>query len=108
MLTSLSQTLSWLPVDCAAHAVVDIVAAESEPVAEVPVFHVVSTSKEVTYRSLLDMLRRHGLRFDVVKAALWLDRLKNAEKEGAKHPSLKMLDVWQRNVRALSYKRSHV
>lgn len=97
-----TQTLSWLPMDKAAHAVVDIAGAAILPdggTEAIPVFHVVSSDRTRNFEQMLDCLQRASSRpFEIVSVSEWLKRLQEASEQGSDHPCLKMLDLWVKNV----------
>lgn len=84
----------------AAQAIVDIV-TKTDPEdqdSSATVFHVTSTSHTTSYKDVTTMARSAGLRFDLVEPVVWLEKLRNARKNGREHSCLKMLDTWERNV----------
>lgn len=79
---------SWLPVDCAARAITEIVRARH---AGAHVYHVVNPDTSASWDDLLAALRAAGLRFDAVPVEEWLARLRTGEQDPDRNPVVKLL-----------------
>jgi hypothetical protein len=80
--------LSWLPVDIAARAVVEIV-TRAEP-AKAVVYHVLNPNP-CNWQVVLSALTKAGVQFDVVSRTAWLDRLAKSDPDGTRNPTIKLL-----------------
>lgn len=91
-LPDLDETLSWLPVDVAAMAVVEI-ALQDEIVEErCPVYHLVNNATVTKWRDLLSWLKGvDGLEFEIVSPGIWMERLEGLES----HPAKALLGLWR-------------
>ena len=94
------EKLSWLPVDVAAEAVLEIAFSGSDKsparkALHVPVYHILNPSKEPTWFDLLRWLQKLSPCFDVVSPADWVSRLENLKGEETKHPATKLLGLWR-------------
>ncbi|CZR69636.1 related to nonribosomal peptide synthetase MxcG [Phialocephala subalpina] len=91
--------LSWLPLDVAAQAVVDILLSDTfrENLGEsCPVFHVVNNLTETSWMDLLSWIQEIGPRkFDIVNPDVWLEKLEKVED----HPAKNLLWLWKRGSR---------
>ena len=83
------QPLSWLPVNIAARAIVEIV-SHAEPV-KAAVYHVLNPNTSGNWTVILAGLKKAGMRFDVVSRVEWLDRLANSDPDGVRNPTIKLL-----------------
>lgn len=99
-LNAFFQTLNWLPLDKAAEAVCDIACGTEATGAasRMPVFNLVSTYHQASFKNVLKAVRGAGIDFKTVPATEWLAKLEEARKNDSQHPSLKMLDLWQKAV----------
>lgn len=83
------QTLSWLPVDLAGRAIVEIVTSSNKP--KSAVYHIVNPNVTGTWKDIIDGLRKAGKTFDLVDRFEWLRRLSLSEPDVAKNPTYKLL-----------------
>ena len=96
--------LGWLTVDSAAEAVVE---AAGRWIAagglgegrvggeEVPVLHVLNPDCTAKWADLLGWVRKLSPQpVAIVSAREWVERMEGLEREGAKHPSQKLLRLW--------------
>jgi len=95
------ETVTWLPVDVAADAIVQIVqhAATGNGDHSDPdlVYHLLNPVMFSFRDDLLPMLKAHPAmpQFDIVEPDEWLDRLEKSESDVEKNPSMKLLDFWR-------------
>lgn len=90
-LPRLNERLSWLPVDLAASAIVEIVTNERRS-AHQAVFHVVNPNDSATFADVvLPGLRQAGLSFEVVDRQQWLKALSDSAEDSARNPGRKLL-----------------
>lgn len=95
------ETVTWLPVDVAADAIVQIVqhAATGNGNHSDPdlVYHLLNPVMFSFRDDLLPMLKAHPAmpQFDIVEPDEWLDRLEKSESDVEKNPSMKLLDFWR-------------
>lgn len=100
-LPALEETVSWLPVDSCARAVVEIALAEQsvgrgEEDAEL-VYHLVNPATFDWRKEFLSVLQQRSKlpAFDVVSPLEWLKRLEASEQDPEKNPSIKLVDFWR-------------
>ncbi|KAK4611750.1 Adenylate-forming reductase Nps10 [Fulvia fulva] len=100
------ESVAWLPVDLAARTFLDLLDAKSQATRRnsqspaVNVYHVLSSdTSSTTWQMLLSWLQG-DMNFDIVSAGEWLGRLERlqvSQNDGERrHPSLKLLDFWQK------------
>lgn len=105
-----NESLSWLPVDLAAQAVLEIAASPvlinttqhrsfystDEDQEDVPVFHIINPDIETKWSDLLLWLQAISPEMmkyiAIVKPKEWLDRLERVETA---HPAKKLLGLWR-------------
>lgn len=86
--------LTWLPLDIAAQAIVEICFGETtNPNHEetCPVFHIINNSTETSWEDLLSWIK--GVRstpFEVVEPSVWAERVANLKS----HPAKNLLWLW--------------
>lgn len=103
MLTSSTQTCSWLPVDTLASSILDIVLVSDEPRLN-PVLNLENPLKFHWTRDLLPVLRRTGLEFEIVSPEIWLTQLReysetsSAEEALRENPAVKLLGYFEELV----------
>jgi thioester reductase-like protein len=92
-LPELDENLSWLPLDTAATAIMEIATKAAKYEDQARVYHLVNTSSEATWSDLLTWSSEAILKpFDVVSPILWLDKLENFPKA---HPAKGLLGFWR-------------
>ncbi|KAH7390432.1 hypothetical protein BKA64DRAFT_679228, partial [Cadophora sp. MPI-SDFR-AT-0126] len=92
-LPRLEENLSWLPVDFAASAVVDIsllgTSARSDNTC--PVYHIVNNDQSTSWMDLLGWIKKLTPNdFSVVEPKEWLDKLEKVD-----HPARSLLGLWR-------------
>jgi thioester reductase-like protein len=90
-LPTLGDTLSWLPIDVVAQAMVEICRSARPH----DVYHVVNPKSFNWTRDLLPMLASAGLKFEQVSAQEWLARLATSNPDPALNPTIKLLDFFK-------------
>ncbi|KAI1384968.1 acetyl-CoA synthetase-like protein [Hypoxylon trugodes] len=97
------ETLSWLPVDKAAKAVLEIVLPgnnnRESTRSNMPVYHVLNPHKSPTWNQLLDWVSEtlKDPEFQVVEPAEWLQCLEQAlDGSQSRHPCQALLGLWRR------------
>ncbi|PSR99252.1 hypothetical protein BD289DRAFT_361380 [Coniella lustricola] len=97
------EALSWLPVDVAAQAVLDLSFQTRETpsgrgarYAKMPVYHVCNTHIEPTWTDMVGWLAKEAsiAKIQIVSPQDWLRRLE-AALEHRNHPARSLLHVWQ-------------
>lgn len=94
--------MSWLPLDVAAAAVLDIALNESlepAPTSEVPVYHVIHPTA-ISWTTLLEYLDSAGLVFERVASEVWLDELARTT-ERLDPGTRNLIQLWERKVCSL-------
>ncbi|PBP15752.1 putative NRPS-like enzyme [Diplocarpon rosae] len=90
-LPMLDAKLSWLPVDVAARAVVDI-SLTGRTVDRLSVYHLVNNSRDTSWSDLLAWIpEADGAQLKLVSPDAWLDKLEHADGDPAKS----LLDLWR-------------
>ena len=100
-LPDLDEPLSWLPVDLAAKAVLQI--AARKPLvhadgAHIPVYHILNNDQSARWSDLLRWMRNVAALFETVPAKQWIQQLESLEGDAAKHPARKLLGLWKSAV----------
>jgi thioester reductase-like protein len=90
-LPALDDTLTWLPIDVVAKAIVEICHSSKRQ----EVYHVVNPRSFNWTMDLLPMLESAGLRFERVTAQDWLARLAASNPDPAVNPTIKLLDFFK-------------
>lgn len=99
-LPELDEPLSWLPVDFAAEAVVQIAfrKPQLEEKLDIPVYHLLNNDRTSTWSDLLSWMRNFAAPFETVPPKQWVDHLENLRGEDAKYPARKLLGLWKSAV----------
>jgi hypothetical protein len=87
------QNVSWLPVDIAARAVLDLASSTPAP-ASTRFFHVCSPPS-TAWSDVLPLLKTAGLHFGILKTDEWLRRVEGTGNDASSNPSIKLLPFWQ-------------
>lgn len=91
-LPALEEKLSWLPVDVAARAVVDISVQDGAVEVGCAVYHVVNNSRETSWRDLLGWVQSESAEsIEIVEPRVWLERLEKLKA----HPAKSLLGLWK-------------
>jgi thioester reductase-like protein len=103
-LPDLQEEVTWLPVDVAASAIVDIVVSDAMAIAMdedvVPIYHIVNP-RSTPWTSILTWIRNYGKHFDVMLPQDWVRKVETSECDVFSNPSRKLLGLWQNLVRLL-------
>ncbi|KAI9700250.1 MAG: hypothetical protein M1836_002264 [Candelina mexicana] len=97
----LDEPLSWLPVDLAAKAVIEIAFSNtaSPPSAttttDPAVYHIVNNDASSTWTDLLAWLRSLRVHFETIPPKQWVDQLQHLRGEAAMHPARKLVGLWK-------------
>ncbi|PYI12331.1 putative NRPS-like enzyme [Aspergillus sclerotiicarbonarius CBS 121057] len=100
VLPALDETPSWLPVDVAASAVLELSglspSATAKCLAQDPdvVYNVQNARTFRWTEDLLPALREAGLQFEILPRRQWVQRLRESEQDPQKNPSVKLLDFF--------------
>ncbi|KAJ9101904.1 putative NRPS-like protein biosynthetic cluster, partial [Naganishia cerealis] len=87
---------SWLPVDIAAKAVIDIAMKQKTcHKGRLPVFHV-ANPQLTTWPIILDGLAGAGLKFSTVAPHEWVQKVKGSEGDAESNPTKGMLGMWEK------------
>ena len=99
-MTFVLQTLSWLPVDLAAKACIEVITASSttQPGS---VWHILNASTSTTWETVFAALRAAGIEFEVVSRREWVRRLRESERDVKRNPTYKLLDFFATKVSLL-------
>ena len=89
----IEESLSWLPLDTAAEAVVEVSLKQGAGNDQPHVYHIVNNSTEATWSDLLVWSREARLMpFDVVSPKVWMDKLESFPQE---LPAKNLLGLWR-------------
>lgn len=93
-LPQLEEPLSWLPLDTAGKAVVEITFQNIDNGRQPYVYHLVNGSSETRWSDLLAWsVETRKESFNIVSPVTWLDKLEN---HPTKHPAKNLLGVWRK------------
>lgn len=99
-LPNLDEPLSWLPVNLAAQAVLQIASRkplqENEPT--LPVYHILNNDHTVRWSDLLHWMRNVAAPFETVSAKQWIQQLESLKEDEVEHPAMKLLALWKSAV----------
>jgi hypothetical protein len=92
------QSLSWLPLDVAAEAIVNIsLISHANRPSEIPVYHILHPTCFM-WSALLDYFDRSGLAFERVRPAIWFDKLL-AVQDKLDSSTRSLQSLWKQKVR---------
>ncbi|KAI0555422.1 hypothetical protein F4679DRAFT_523715 [Xylaria curta] len=100
-LPMLDEEMSWLPVDCAAAAIVELtgVAKSGKPsntaLKSDVVYHVLNPQRFHWTRDMLPSLARAGLKFETLPTDQWMERLRSSDRDPSKNPPIKLLQWFE-------------
>ncbi|KAJ8588018.1 hypothetical protein M405DRAFT_934390 [Rhizopogon salebrosus TDB-379] len=96
ILPTLDESLSWLPVDYAAKAIIDLVNASHQPgpFGECPVWNVIHPQL-VPWSSILSSLQHCGLKFKALPRREWIKVLRASPTDEVSNPSRKLLTFFE-------------
>lgn len=97
-----NESLSWLPVDTAAKAVLQIAHAPLADVivskdADIPVFHILNPDTSTKWTDLLRWMQNLRPGFEILTPHDWIEKLENLEEKEAEHPARKLIELWREN-----------
>lgn len=88
-LPKLDEKLSWLPVDLAAKAILEVVTV---PDNDSSIYHIVNPDDSAIFANeVLSGLKQAGIQFEAVDRREWLKRLAASEDDLTKNPGKKLL-----------------
>ncbi|KAI0968454.1 hypothetical protein F4678DRAFT_443048 [Xylaria arbuscula] len=100
-LPTLDEEMSWLPVDCAAAAIVELAGVtESGKSSDLTldsdvVYHVLNPQRFHWTRDMLPSLTKAGLEFEALPTDQWMERLRNSDRDPTKNPPIKLLEWFE-------------
>lgn len=92
------QAPSWLPIDLAAYAILDLMDAAPEPT-EARVAHVYNSDKTTSWSTIVEYLVASGLNLQGVSIGEWLQRLESLQED---HPAGPLRSFWETAVSPLT------
>ncbi|KAI1128311.1 hypothetical protein F5Y10DRAFT_240709 [Nemania abortiva] len=100
-LPMLDEEMSWLPVDRAATAILELVGiAENGKPSDLAsesdvVYHVLNPTRFHWTRDMLPSLAKAGLEFEALPTGQWMERLRNSDRDPARNPPIKLLEWFE-------------
>ncbi|UQC87393.1 uncharacterized protein CLUP02_12897 [Colletotrichum lupini] len=100
-LPNLDEEMTWLPVDHAAAAILELVNADATPQPSERdtdpdlVYHVLNPTRFHWTRDMLPSLSEAGLRFEILPTDQWMDKLRQSKRDPKKNPPIKLLDWFE-------------
>ncbi|KAK1499486.1 hypothetical protein CCUS01_00211 [Colletotrichum cuscutae] len=100
-LPNLDEEMTWLPVDHAAAAILEIINADATPQPSERdtdpdlVYHVLNPTRFHWTRDMLPSLSEAGLRFEILPTNQWMDKLRQSKRDPKKNPPIKLLDWFE-------------
>lgn len=96
---SLEEQLSWLPVDLAAKAIVEIATRPVSHRTDCAVYHILNPQSNATFeRVVLGGLEHAGMHFKTVSRHDWLSELDKSEDDLSKNPGKKLLSFYKGRI----------
>ncbi|KAF2963977.1 hypothetical protein GQX73_g9592 [Xylaria multiplex] len=100
-LPMLDEEMTWLPVDYAATAIIELtgIAQNSKPSDSVLnsdiVYHVLNPQRFHWTRDMLPSLAKAGLEFESLPTDQWMERLRSSDRDPTKNPPIKLLEWFE-------------
>ncbi|KAF4986560.1 hypothetical protein FGRMN_10788 [Fusarium graminum] len=99
-LPALNEEMTWLPVDLAASAILDLASLSSKPTADRSldsdlVYHILNPARFHWTREMLPSMEKAGFKFETLPTSEWMDRLRNSDQDPSKNPPIKLLDWFE-------------
>ncbi|KAG8879407.1 hypothetical protein FRB97_001634 [Tulasnella sp. 331] len=95
VLPDLQEDVSWLPIDYAAGTIMDLASAVHQADSGEPECWNVVQPRTVPWSSVLNNLKAVGLKFEVVPAREWVDRLRRGPQDPVANPTVKLLTFYE-------------
>lgn len=94
------QEMSWLPVDLAASAILDLANIGVETPSDRHsdpdlMYHVLNPTRFHWTREMLVALANSGLKFETLPTSEWMERLRQSDRDPLKNPPIKLLDWFE-------------
>lgn len=92
--------MSWLPVDLAASAILDLANLSGKPTTDRSsdadlVYHLINPVRFHWARQMLPSMEKAGYKFETLPTSEWMERLRNSERDPTKNPPIKLLDWFE-------------
>jgi hypothetical protein len=93
--------MSWLPIDCAAAAIVELAGVAENRTPSDPalssdiVYHVLNPQRFHWTREMLPALAKAGLEFKTLSTEQWMERLRNSDRDPSENPPIKLLEWFE-------------
>lgn len=92
--------MTWLPVNLAASAILDLANLGSNAPADRSldadlVYHVINPKRFHWSRDMLPSMTSAGLKFETLPTSEWMNRLRNSDRDPSKNPPIKLLDWFE-------------
>ncbi|KAM0194377.1 hypothetical protein ACHAPQ_008329 [Fusarium lateritium] len=99
-LPALNEEMSWLPVDLAASAILDLANLSGNPTGDRSsdtelVYHLINPVRFHWAKEMLPSMTKAGYKFETLPTSEWMERLRNSERDPAKNPPIKLLDWFE-------------
>jgi hypothetical protein len=96
-LPALDEEMTWLPVDIAATAIIELAGlTDAQTTAPIDrVFHVLNPTRFHWTHEMLPALASAGLEFETLPTDRWMDRLRNSDRDPVKNPPIKLLNWFE-------------
>ncbi|MCJ1478685.1 hypothetical protein MMC13_007366 [Lambiella insularis] len=91
------EQLSWLPVNIAAKAVLQVALSEGQNEhGRIPMYHLINDNKKPAWMEMLGWMKTlQATPFEVVPPRQWVEQLENLTGEYESHPAKKLLGLWK-------------
>ncbi|KAJ4323817.1 hypothetical protein N0V84_004163 [Fusarium piperis] len=99
-LPALNEEMTWLPVNLAASAILDLANLGANTLADRSldadlVYHVINPKRFHWSQDMLPSMTSAGLKFETLPTSEWMDRLRNSDRDPSKNPPIKLLDWFE-------------
>ncbi|RGP81756.1 hypothetical protein FLONG3_141 [Fusarium longipes] len=99
-LPALNEEMTWLPVDLAASAILDLSNLTTTPTTDRSsspdlVYHILNPIRFHWTNQMLPAMTAAGFKFETLPTSEWMQRLRDSDRDPSKNPPIKLLDWFE-------------